>query len=71
MLVEREVKRFMKWKTAAFMVLLVFTASAFAVTSTLPVMADSSLTLDIYTFNPGGPIVPLGDRIPGGPGGPT
>ena len=57
----------MKWKTAALLVLLIFTASAFAITSTVPVMADDSPTIDPAGF--GGPIGPCdGDDIPSGPG---
>ena len=61
----------MKWKTTAFLVLLIFTASAFAVTSTLPVMADDSPNIETYAVDfGGGPVQPLdGDDVPGG-GGP-
>ena len=59
----------MKWKTAALLVLLIFTASAFAITSTVPMMADDSPTIDPFGF--GRPFGPRdGDDIPGGPGMP-
>jgi hypothetical protein len=61
----------MKWKTAAFFVLLIFTVSAFVITSTVPVFAGEDPEIDTYTVDFGGDSVqPLGDPVPGGgPGG--
>jgi hypothetical protein len=60
----------MKCKTAAFMILLIFSASAFAITSTLSVISDSIPDTETYTFDFGlDPIRPC-DPVPGGgPGG--
>ena len=70
MLFEQEVKSRMKCKTTAFLVLLIFTASIFAVTSTLPVMAGDSPNIETYDVNFGGGLIqPLdGDDVPGGGG---
>ena len=60
----------MKWKKAAFIVFLIFTASIFAVTSIISVVGDDSPSLDtvILGFD-GGFVVPCdGDDVPGGPG---
>lgn len=57
----------MKWRTVAFLILLIATYSAF-VTST-PVMAEDGSTPNMPNPTPGTPIAPLdGDPIPGGPG---
>ena len=59
-------KKRVKWKTAAFLILMLAAYSAFAVTSTMPTMAEGSPTPS--TPNSGTPIAPLdGDPIPGGP----
>lgn len=61
----------MRRKTVAFMVLLIFTASAFFVTSSQPDMADHGQLPDIIGFvrSLGRPVFALCDPIPGGPGG--
>lgn len=62
----------MKWKTAAFLILLVFMANIFATTLTIPVAASEDPTPDTFDF--GGSFVPCddppggGDPVPGGPG---
>jgi len=58
----------MKCKTAAFMVLLIFTVSAFAITSTTPVMVDSP-DIETYSFDLGGGLIQPCDPISGGGGG--
>lgn len=59
----------MKVKTVAFMVLLIFAASAFAITSTLPELAKNpNIDTNTICFG-GGHVQPYGDPIGGGPGG--
>ncbi len=52
------------------MVLLVLTASAFVVTSSMPDAVGPDGTLDVIGFikSLGKPVYALGDPVPGGPG---
>ena len=50
------------------MVLLIFTASAFAITSTAPVMTDGP-NIETYSFDLGGGLIQPCDPISGGGGG--
>jgi len=69
LLIEREVKSVLKWKTT-LLILLLFVANSFAMTSTVHVMANKEPTFASNTTSPGGgSIEPLGDPVPGGGGG--
>jgi hypothetical protein len=61
----------MRRKTVAFLALLIFTASAFAVTSTLPETTEDGNPLDIVGFirSLGRPVFALCDPVGGGGGG--
>ena len=61
----------MKWKNVAFMALLILTASAFVVTSSMPEPVGPDGSLDVLGFikSLGRPVFALCDPVPGGPGG--
>jgi len=60
-----------KWKNVAFIALLIITASAFVVTSSMPELVGSDGSPDVIGFikSIGRPVFALCDPVPGGPGG--